>query len=682
MPAGENVFVRVTTTGVAGLKGLASTFTMVKTAAVGLGAYLAYDAARDFAQFERKVADVYTLMDRADPMFGKFEDGLRKVKLAVPLAELDDLTNATYKYISATGDTANALEVTNKVARTAIGNQAESAEVMNVLNKSYANFGFTAKDTDKILEGFSETISEADATGADLAQQFGRMAAASELMGFTFSETLSAFAVGSRALNVEEVATGWTALGQALAINQEKFDKLNISTANLYDMLSDVAALDLTKTELVELFGSARSVKLIKPLLKNLDEVKRVTEEIGDASGVMAGKYETAMDTTAGDAAVVAAAFEDLKLTAGETLADAFGNLYTAVSEATDALDKLDGEAEDTKETLWDLAIASAKWSAGFIWLPGAVAKLDEMWGSLKNVNNIIVDLARGSISWGKAIDEVSASLRAMVHGEAYERPVFGEEMIEATEEDRKRLREFRRKHEGYTRPAWMTKTTEWGREAAGKVKEEAEDTGGAAGKAMAEKFDDTLDRICSARDYGQTAGDEMAERLKGVRAGRQAAFSMLPPESELKQFMGTLKDNMNYATAAGMTAAVMRGDVKGIFANLFSTTLQSGLMSLLGKLPGGGILGFLPFQTGGYTGEYDVLARLHPHEFVIPKEVLTGREAMSTELRTALSETGALGGGSGTTINITDRASRFVDVETAKSAERGNRIRDKTVVQ
>lgn len=271
------------------------------------------------AEFLEKVSDIYTLsaFKEAPEFIGTFEKELRAIRLRVPFMELNTLTEATYKYISATGDAAGAMEITEKVAMTAAGNQAEAAVVMDVLNKSYANFGFTAEDSTDILDKFSVAIDNADAMGSDLAENFGRMAASADALNWSIDETFAAFAIGTRALKPEEVATGFSAIYSAAIINADAFREWGIATDDLGTMLESIKAAGMTEEEMAELFPNVRAIKLINVMLKQMEEYEKVLGEVENASGRFSEKFQTKMESNAAAVAEVGVAWDELKLKIG-----------------------------------------------------------------------------------------------------------------------------------------------------------------------------------------------------------------------------------------------------------------------------------------------------------------------------------------------------------------------------
>lgn len=193
------------------------------------------------------------------------------------------------------------------------------------------------------------------------------------------------------------------------------------------------------------------------------------------------------------------------------------------------------------------------------------------------------------------------------------------------------------------------------------------------------------------------------------------------------KDRFAELRKDMTRITEGGMSAgfraAITGHSVKDVMYNTLADIATKAFMEAIGSrlasmLVGGGIP-FLPFfQKGGYTGTYEGLAWMHPHEFNIPRDVFLGTAApspelqralqslprhetrftvpsevlsggpsgpgVSSEVQAALSNPGLTPGAGGISfnVNVTEKLGEIIDVKIAQSADRGNMIRNKRVVE
>jgi hypothetical protein len=119
-----------------------------------------------------------------------------------------------------------------------------------------------------------------------------------------------------------------------------------------------------------------------------------------------------------------------------------------------------------------------------------------------------------------------------------------------------------------------------------------------------------------AARDYFQSARNTTA--ILGVLDIDEDKFAELRAEME---------NIVRSGSAAGFKAAITGGDVRAVFEDTLANIATAAFMEAAGNrlsslLVGGGIP-FIPFlQKGGYTGEYEGLAYLHRHEFVINEDI------------------------------------------------------------
>ncbi len=345
--ADRKINIRVSTTGARDVKNLGGLFTAlggaITIAVIALGALAiaAVKATKEFVKFEKSVAEIKTLALDSSKSVGDFADTLLRVKKNVPLVELNDLTAAMYKYISATGDVGGAEDALNKLGRAAIANQATIASMTDALSYIMTNFNKDVSDADDIFDKFTATIVNANSTGEKFAFVAGDMAAATNYAGFAMEDMMAVYAAGTQALNPRRVAFGWQSLTANVVANRKVFEKWGISTDNVKDMIGDLVELQgqMDAQEFAELqknlVPDRRGMKLLGALISNYEGLERAVGDIGSAAGLTSKAYETMADTAAAKYAAIGASLEAFKLKAGE-LFNKIGEAFIGAFEQED----------------------------------------------------------------------------------------------------------------------------------------------------------------------------------------------------------------------------------------------------------------------------------------------------------------------------------------------------------
>jgi hypothetical protein len=135
--------------------------------------------------------------------------------------------------------------------------------------------------------------------------------------------------------------------------------------------------------------------------------------------------------------------------------------------------------------------------------------------------------------------------------------------------------------------------------------------------KEMAEE------RLKAAEDLA----DAYRDYLQSARSTTAALGVLEIDEDKFAELRAEMENIVRSGSAAGFKAAITSGDVRAVFEDTLANIATAAFMEAAGNrlaslLVGGGIP-FIPFlQKGGYTGEYEGLAYLHRHEFVINEDL------------------------------------------------------------
>ena len=312
-------------------------------------AYNECDAAAD--EFEVSTAKVSTIADETSMSLGQMRGSILELSDKTGVAA-SDLADATYGAISASVDTANAVQFVEQANALAVGGFTQQATAVDVLTTSINAYGMETEAASHIADVLITTQNLGKTTVDELANSLGMVIPTAAAYGVSLENLAASYAVmTSNGINTANATTN-----------------LNRMLVELADSGSDVAIIleEQTGKSFAELMGEGKSLGDVMQILG--DSVDGDTVAFSNLWGSSvagrgalsllnagAEKFNGTMEEMADSAGAADEAFEKMAGT-GEFVekrwTNAVNNLKIAIGDAQPSMDSLMSAGTDIVESL------------------------------------------------------------------------------------------------------------------------------------------------------------------------------------------------------------------------------------------------------------------------------------------------------------------------------------------
>ena len=416
------------------------------------GLYLAYktlgtikQSVRDFAAFERQMANVSTMLYRGDAMkhLPAYKQQIRE--LAIEFGEgTETLSKGLYDILSASIDASKAMDVLTVSSRAAQAGLTTTAVAGDAITTILNSYGLSAEYAGKVSSDLFETVQRGKLVFGDLASEIGMVAADAASAGVSLEELLAAVATLTRGgLRAPLAVTSLRALINAFRKPSEEGKKaaaelgfeMNVTTLRAQQLSGMLRILAKASNEqLAAIFQNRRA---LTGLATALEQTGGVAEDVGyimGSSGADLEAYSKMADTAAKQFERYEEAMKDIRVTIGEAFAPALADGAKAMADfVKDNQRYLERWASDFEE--------GAEFTAGVIWdafefmaqAPAAfLEKLNQIWEAMQKIraswswlpSSAGMPLAdpsepSGTVGYGLYGPEVDEMIRAVAEGRA-----------------------------------------------------------------------------------------------------------------------------------------------------------------------------------------------------------------------------------------------------------------------
>lgn len=300
------------------------------------------------AEFETSIAKVATIADTSTISLDQIRAQIIKLSGDMGVSA-SAIAEATYSAISASVDTASAVEFVEKATKLAAGGFTEAETAVDVLTTAINAYGLSVQDTEKISDILITTQNKGKTTVDALAQSVGKVIPLAAAYGVEMDNLGAAYAV----LTANGVATaeagtylkamlnelgdsGSTVAGVLQEETGKSFAALMAGGASLGDVLAILGeGVDGNATAFNELWSSTEAgVGALSIFNKGADEYNSVLEEMQKSAGATSQAYDTMADTTEVAQRRMTTAAENLKVAIGTQLNPALEKLYDTGADA------------------------------------------------------------------------------------------------------------------------------------------------------------------------------------------------------------------------------------------------------------------------------------------------------------------------------------------------------------
>lgn len=284
----------------------------VGAVATALGAVGA-KALSEASQYETAFAKVQTIMDSTQISADELSSGILNLSSSLGVAS-EDIADTVYNAISATGDTANALALTESASKLAIGGFTDTTSALGVLTTAMNAYGLSAEQAEHISDSLITVQNLGVTTVGELAGVMGRAIASASAYGVDLENLEAGYIAMTKAgISATESTTYISSMlselgdsGSTVAkILQEQtgkgFSELMAEGYSLGDVLQILSdSVDGNSTALINLWGTQQAGKASNAIISqsisafndNLQTLKETTGTTESAYSIMADTVE------------------------------------------------------------------------------------------------------------------------------------------------------------------------------------------------------------------------------------------------------------------------------------------------------------------------------------------------------------------------------------------------------
>jgi TP901 family phage tail tape measure protein len=255
--------------------------------AIAAGTREVIEAAKEYLQFGRELANVNTLLGDNDSITN-FRDGL--LELDPALGQTSELARGMYQAISSGVESGEALQFIADSAKTARAGIASTFDTVDAGTSVMASFNLQGKDAVMIYDKMFEVVKRGKVELPQLAQSIGLVSNIAAQAGINLDEMFAAIATASRtnrpSIAIEGMRTAITNIlqpsGEATKLAKElgiEFDAQALKAKGLAKFLDDVAKATGGDVEkIAALFGNVQGLNFVLSVTGN--QAKTFAEDL------------------------------------------------------------------------------------------------------------------------------------------------------------------------------------------------------------------------------------------------------------------------------------------------------------------------------------------------------------------------------------------------------------------
>ena len=342
-----------------GLKAIATAAAAAYTSV----AALATAAVKIGSEYETGMAQVATIMDTSVMSYDEMSSEIMALSNQTGQASTD-LAESVYNAISATGDTANAVQLAADAAKLATAGFAEQADALSVLTTITNAYGMEVTEAETVSSSLIQTQRLGVTTVAQLSTSMGKAIATAAAYSIDLYNLEAAYVATTKAgISTEESTTYLSSMFKELGDSGSDVagiiqDELGMSFGRAMDAgysLGDVLqvlidSVDGDTEALMNLWSSAEAGKAASAIAgQGIDAFNDNLVSLQDSAGSTESAYATMTDTLSYQMNLLKTRTQNL----GTTLYDSFsGSITEAVATLADSMGSLiesidDGELSD-----------------------------------------------------------------------------------------------------------------------------------------------------------------------------------------------------------------------------------------------------------------------------------------------------------------------------------------------
>ncbi len=263
------------------------------------------------AEYETAFAKVETIMDTSQMSTDEMSISIKELSSEMGIAA-SELSDTVYNAISATGDTANSIELASQASKLATAGFTDTSSALSVLTTTVNAYKMSAGEAEKISDSLIQVQNLGVTTVAELSANMGNAIATASAYGVNLTNLESAYVSITKAgINTAEGTTyisgmmnelGDTGSGVAKILKEKtgkSFDQLMGEGKSLGDVLGILNdSVNGDSTALMNLWSSAEAGKASAAIIgQGLDTFNENLIAIGESTGATEKAYSIMADT-------------------------------------------------------------------------------------------------------------------------------------------------------------------------------------------------------------------------------------------------------------------------------------------------------------------------------------------------------------------------------------------------
>lgn len=297
----EDIAKKVSATAVKAVAGISTALTAMAGVAI-----------KGASEYESAFAKVETIMDKSMVSTGELSSGILELSSRLGVASTE-IADTVYNAISATGDTANAVLLTEKATKLAVAGFTDTTSALGVLTTAMNAYGLSADKAEHISDSLIKVQNLGVTTVGELSTAMGRAIATASAYGVDLENLESAYiSLTKGGIATAESTTylssmlselgkdGSTVSNVLKEQTGQGFAELMASGSSLADVLDILlASVDGNTSALMNLWGSQEAGKASNAIISqsvqqfnsNLETLRTTVGTTEDAFGIMAETF-------------------------------------------------------------------------------------------------------------------------------------------------------------------------------------------------------------------------------------------------------------------------------------------------------------------------------------------------------------------------------------------------------
>ena len=332
-------------------------------AALGIGKAIASAVSSSISsgsEFQTSLAKLGTVADTSQKSISSFSSEIRTMSDEMGISQ-SALAESAYSVISATGDTANALDLVAQSVKLAKAGFTDTDSATSVLTATMNAYCMSAEDAEHISDSLITTQNLGVTTVADLSSNMGRAIATASAYGVSLENLESAYIATTKGgISTAESTTYLSSMLSELgdsgsdvsAILQEKtgqsFSELMESGTSLGDVLGTLMdSVDGDSAAFINLWSSQEAGKAANAVVnQGIETFNANLETLQNTTGTTEDAYNQMMDTFESNSAVLKTNLQNIGI-------EFFNNIYPAldscIQKAKEFVEGMDTSALSAK---------------------------------------------------------------------------------------------------------------------------------------------------------------------------------------------------------------------------------------------------------------------------------------------------------------------------------------------